>query len=228
MALVLISSMATRKSLAELAASYAASSGSHVDLVSIGGVDAARRVRAGEVVDVVVLAGDALHKLAAEGFVTPDSVACLARSPTALAVRTGAPRPETLDERALDRLLSEVRSIGVSSGPSGTLLRRLISARPLGKDVADRIVEAPPGQPVAHMVADGTVEIGFQQLSELVGEPGVDVVGTLPDDLVPLTEFCAGRATASRQPHAADRLIDHLRAPASRAAFERRGFLGPL
>ena len=46
--ITLISSMATRQVLAELTRAYAAQAGCEVALESVGGVDAARRVQAGE------------------------------------------------------------------------------------------------------------------------------------------------------------------------------------
>ena len=41
---------------------------------------------------------------------------------------------------------------------------------------------APPGVPVAALVAKGEADLGFQQLSELIGQPGIEVVGPLPPD----------------------------------------------
>ena len=61
-----ISSMATRQVLAELVAAYAQQSADPVHIESLGGVDAARRVQAGEAFDVVILASDAIDKLAAQ------------------------------------------------------------------------------------------------------------------------------------------------------------------
>ena len=68
-----ISSMATRQVLAELAAAYTQRSGVAVAIESVGGVDAARRVAAGEAFDVVLLASDAIDKLQAQGHVLPGS-----------------------------------------------------------------------------------------------------------------------------------------------------------
>ena len=68
-----ISSMATRQVLAELVAAYAQQSADPVHIESVGGVDAARRVQAGEAFDVVILASDAIDKLAASGLVRAGS-----------------------------------------------------------------------------------------------------------------------------------------------------------
>src|SRR5258708_28970087 len=87
-----ISSMAMRHVLTELADAYEQRSSQPVALVSVGGVEAARRVGDGEAFDFVVLAADALEQLAANGRVDPGSRTHLARSGMAIAVGTGAAR----------------------------------------------------------------------------------------------------------------------------------------
>src|SRR5436309_41494 len=91
-----LSSMATRQILRELGDAHAAVSGRPFELTAIGGVDAARRVEAGERFDLVVLAADAIDKLVAAGRLR--SRVDLVRSPVAVAVRSGAPRPDIGDE----------------------------------------------------------------------------------------------------------------------------------
>jgi molybdate transport system substrate-binding protein len=93
--------MATRQVLAELAAAYRAASGVEVVIESVGGVDAAKRVQAGEAFDVVMLAADAIDKLIAGGSVLAAARVDLVRSAVAIAVREGAPRPDVSTE---DRL----------------------------------------------------------------------------------------------------------------------------
>jgi len=225
-ALTIISSMATRHALAECVTSFKVETGRDVDLVSIGGVDAAKRIRAGEAFDVVVLAMDALQKLAAEGFVAAGSLTVFARSPTAVAVRSGAPRPSKIDPGSIRTLIASARSIGISSGPSGVAIRRLIEGWGLGAEAGPRIVEARPGHPVARLIAGGDADIGFQQLSELTGEAGIDVIATLPKDFVPLTEFAVARLAASRNDEA-DLLIRHLLSDRAHAALARYGLQSP-
>lgn len=226
-ALSIISSMATRRALAELAAAFMATTGRDVALTSIGGVEAAKRIRAGEVFDVAVLASEALQRLVEDGFVEGDSVALFARSPTALGVRAGASRPGALDEAALRQFIGSACAIGVSSGPSGALVRGLIAGWGSSGTAPPRLVEAPPGIPVAHLIAAGDVDAGFQQLSELMGEPGIDVIGALPAALAPLSTFAVGRTTASNEREAADGFIRHLLSLHSYPALERHGLCSP-
>src|SRR5438477_120149 len=85
-----ISSMAMRHVLTELGDAYEQQSGQPVLIVSMGGVDAAHRVDDGEAFDFVVLASDAIEKLASDGRVDPRSRTDLARSAVAIAVAAGA------------------------------------------------------------------------------------------------------------------------------------------
>ena len=125
-----ISSMATRQVLAELAAAYRQQSGTEVAIESVGGVDAARRVQAGEAFDFVVLAADAVAKLVASGHVLADSRTDLVRSTVAIAVRAAqsdGPRPDVGSADALRRAVLAARSLGYSTGPSGTALLQLFA-----------------------------------------------------------------------------------------------------
>jgi molybdate transport system substrate-binding protein len=218
-----ISSMATRHVLTELANVYEQKSGHSVALVSVGGVEAARRVQAGEVFDFVVLAADAIDALAAAGRVVAGSRIDLARSGVAIAVAAGTPRPDIGNERAVREAVLAARSIGYSTGPSGIHLARLFERWGIAEAVASRTVQAPPGVPVGQLVASGEAALGFQQLSELLNVPGVDVLGMLPPAIQVLTVFSAAICTASRRREAANALLSFLGSPETEAAKRRHG-----
>ncbi|WP_259461565.1 substrate-binding domain-containing protein [Paraburkholderia fungorum] len=218
-----ISSMATRQVLAELVEEYGRLSGRRVVIDSVGGVVAARRVQEGEPFDIVVLATDALDRLAAAGRIDPASRIDLVRSGVAIAVATGAPRPEIATEAALRDAILAARSIGYSTGPSGSHLGRLFERWGIAETIAPRIVQAPPGVPVGTLVARGDVELGFQQLSELMHLPGIDVIGPLPPEVQIITTFSAAICTASRQRDAPRALLSFLASPAAASAKLRHG-----
>jgi molybdate transport system substrate-binding protein len=218
-----ISSMATRALLAELAAAYERESGQAVAIESVGGVDAARRVQAGEAFDLVVLASDAIDRLLQSGHAVAGSKVDLVHSGVAIAVTAGSPRPEIGSEDALRRAVQQARSVGYSTGPSGVALARLFERWGLADEIRERIVTPPPGVPVGHLVARGEVELGFQQLSELMHLPGIDVIGAMPEPLQIVTTFSAAVCTAAAQPEAARRLIAFMASPAAAAAKRRQG-----
>ena len=218
-----ISSMATRPLLAELAEDYLRRSGVVVAFESVGGVDAARRVQAGEPFDVVVLASDAIDALAAAGRVVAGSRTDLVRSGVAIAVRAGARRPAVDSEEALRRAVLAARAVGYSTGPSGVALAKLFERWGVADVVRERLVQAPPGVPVGALVVRGEVDLGFQQLSELMHVEGVDVLGPMPPGLEIVTTFSAGLCAASTRPAAARALLDFLGSPETAAAKRRHG-----
>lgn len=215
--------MATRQLLSELTAAYRARSGRAVAIESVGGVDAARRVQAGEPFDLVILASDAIDRLIASGHVKAGSRVDLVRSPVAVAVRAGAPQPDVGSEDALRRAVLAAPSVGYSTGPSGSHLARLFERWGVADEVRARTVTPPPGVAVGRLVAGGEVALGFQQLSELMHLDGIAVVGTLPTGADFVTTFSAGLCAASARADEVRALLDFLASPDAEAAKRRHG-----
>jgi molybdate transport system substrate-binding protein len=218
-----ISSMAMRNVLAELGEAYEQQTGQPVSVVSVGGVDAAHRVDDGEAFDFVVLAADVIEQLAAGGHVDARSRTDLARSAVAIAVAAGATRPDVSTESGIRDAVLRARSIGYSTGPSGAHLVRLFERWGIADAIAPRIVQAPPGIPVGTLVARGDVELGFQQLSELMHLSGIEVIGPLPAEIQVETVFSAAVCTASHCPAAAKAWLSFLASPEADAAKRRHG-----
>lgn len=214
--------MATRALLAELVAAFEAQTGTAVAIESVGGVDAAKRVAAGEAFDLVLLASDALDKLAAAGHVASPRVDYV-HSPVAIAVPAGAPLPDVGSEAALKAAVQAAATIGYSTGPSGQHLMCLFERWGLAAELASRTVQAKPGIPVGSQVASGEVALGFQQLSELQGLPGIQIVGLLPADCAFITTFSGCVATASTQPALAQGFLAHLNSAGTAATKQRHG-----
>lgn len=220
----IISSMATKQVLADLIALYQqARPDAVIELESVGGVDAAKRVQAGEAFDIVALASNAVAQLTTDGKVVAGSQVDVVRSGVALAVRSGAPHPDIASEAAVKQAVLAARTLGYSTGPSGVQLAKLFERWGIAERIKDRIVTAPPGVPVGSLVAKGDVALGFQQLSELMSLEGIDVLGPLPADIQIITTFSAGLASASTQPDAVRALLAFWVSPAAEPTKQRNG-----
>jgi molybdate transport system substrate-binding protein len=218
-----ISSMATKALLADLARAYEARAGQAVAIESVGGVDAAKRVQAGEAFDVVVLASDAIDKLIASGHARAGTRTDVVRSAVAIAVRAGVPQPDIGTAAALKAAVLAAKTVGVSTGPSGVELLRLFERWGIAEAIRSRIVQATPGVPVGALVARGDVELGFQQLSELIHLDGITIVGGMPPDAPIVTTFSAAICSASARADDVQALLQFLRSPDAAEAKRRQG-----
>ena len=221
--LTTLSSMATRQILTELAGDYEHGTGVPVDLVAVGGVEAAKRIRAGERVDVVVLASPVMEQLEREKHLIVGSRAEVARSGRAVAVPGGGPGPDIPDAEGLRRAMLDARRVGYSTGPSGDHVQALWQRWGIADAMAAKALQAPPGVPVAALLAGGEADLGFQQLSELLGAPGIAILGPLPAEVQATTTFTAGVARSSARPAAARAFVGHLAAPVAAEAKRRHG-----
>jgi molybdate transport system substrate-binding protein len=189
------------------------------------------RLARGEAADAVILDGGAADELATRGLVRADSKIELARSLIGMVVRAGAETPDIGSVETLRSTLLAAKSIAYSDSGSGVYLSTTLFPR-LG--IADQIagksrkVRGPPsGEPVAQVVARGEVEIGFQQVSELIHVPGVSFVGTIPAEVQPTTFFAGALTRNAQQPEAATALIRFL-ASAEAAPVMLKAGLTPL
>jgi molybdate transport system substrate-binding protein len=167
--------------------------------------------------------GTALDELIKQGKVVAASRADLARSSIGMVVRKGAPKPDIASVAAFKRTLIEAKSIAYSDSASGVYLSTVLFQR-LG--IADQVLGKSrmiPGEPIGAVVARGEAQIGFQQISELLPVPGVDLVGPLPAEIQKVTVFSAGVATSAKEPDAARALIVFLASAEAAAAIAKSG-----
>lgn len=218
-----ISSMATRLLLAELLADWQAQGGAAAAMESVGGVDAARRVQAGEAFDVVILAADAMAKLDAAGCLVPGSRVDLVVSDTSVAVPAGAALPDMSNEAAVRAAVLAAPSLSYSTGPSGVALARLFERWGIAEQIKGRILTPPPGTPVAQLLAQRQVALGFQQLSELIHAPGIAIVGPLPSSIAIDTVFTGAVRQGSAREEQARQLLAFMASPQAAAAKRRQG-----
>ncbi|MEO8257522.1 MAG: substrate-binding domain-containing protein [Acidobacteriota bacterium] len=189
------------------------------------------RLGRGETADVVILDGGSADELTRRGWLRAGSRIDLARSQIGMVVRAGADTPRIGSVEEFRRTLLAATSIGYSDSASGTYLSTTLFGE-LG--IADQIagksrkVRGPPsGEPVAAVVARGELEIGFQQVSELIHVAGVTFVGPIPAELQPGFSFAGAITTAARQPDAALALLRFLSSPDVASTIVKAGLTPP-
>jgi molybdate transport system substrate-binding protein len=181
------------------------------------------RLQRGEPVDVVIVADTALVELIKGGMILAESRTPLARSAIGMAVRAGTPKPDISSVDALKRTLLQANSIAYSASVSGRYLTAELVQR-LG--IADQVMPKSrriEGERVGAVVARGEAEIGFQQISELLPVPGIDLVGPLPTEVQKVSVFSAGVTADTGNSDAAHALIKFLASPAAAQAITKSG-----
>jgi molybdate transport system substrate-binding protein len=88
---------------------------------------------------------------------------------------------------------------------------------------SERVLIAPPGVPVATLIANGDADLGFQQLSELIGQPGIEIAGPLPPEIQAVTVFSAGISMNSADPEGARAFVAYLASAETEGAKRRHG-----
>lgn len=114
-------------------------------------------------------------------------------------------------------------AIGYSTGPSGLALLQLLERWGIAAQVQSRMVQARPGVPVGSLVARGAVALGFQQLSELIHVPGIQIVGTLPQAVAIDTVFSGAVVATTQHAETVQRLLAFMASPAATEAKQRQG-----
>ncbi len=132
-------------------------------------------------------------------------------------------RPSVSDEASVKQAILDARRICYSTGPSGDHLKQLWERWGIAGSISQRAIQAPPGVPVGAIVARGDADLGFQQLSELLHVPGIEIVGPLPPEIQAVTVFSAGVSTTSSQREEARALVAYLTSPEAEAAKRQHG-----
>ena len=176
---------------------------------------------------MILIASPELDKLIGEGKVKDRTD--VSRTGIALAVRKGAPHPDVSTPDALKRALLAAKSIGHTAPAGGGItalhIQRVFERLGIAEQVTPKVKLAAggPNGRVSVLVASGEAEIGLQQVSELMSNPDVEVIGMLPDELQQITINSAGITAIAKEPDAARALIKQLTSPEALAIYKTKG-----
>lgn len=219
----LLASGATREACMEEIASFEKSTGNKVKPTWAGNVDIKKRIAAGEVYDVVIASGPSIDAFIKQGKIVSESRTDVMKSAVGAAVRAGASKPDIGSSDSLKQTLLTAKSIGYSTGPSGEHIINLVERMGIAEQVKPKLKQVPSGARIGTLIASGEVEIGFQQVSELIHDPSIDYLGPLPEEIGMITVFTGEIHSTAREPEQGKALMKHLTAPAAAASIKAHG-----
>lgn len=181
------------------------------------------RLDRGEPIDVVIMVGDALDKLMAEGRLEPGSKVVLANSPIACAVPHGAVKPDISTVDGLRQAFLHARHVAYSDSASGEYIKRqLMDKLGIRQQMEGKAAQI-PATPVGEIVAHGEADFGCQQRSELKPVQGIDIVGLLPRSVQLETQFSGAVVRGAEHAEAGRKLLRFLASPANAGTIEATG-----
>jgi molybdate transport system substrate-binding protein len=213
-------SAAFKEAYLELLPQFERASGHKVENLWVPSVQMMNRLKGGEKVDLVILSAAALDELKKAGIVSERFD--LVKSGIGIAVKSGAPKPDISSGEAIKRAVLAAKGIAYSTGPSGIYLTGLFQRMGIADQIKSRVKQT-QGVPAGSVVASGEAEIAFQQVSELLPVPGIELVGPLPPDIQEITVFSAGLHAAATAPVAARALVKFLKSPAAAPVIRKKG-----
>jgi molybdate transport system substrate-binding protein len=192
---------------------------------TMGGV--VKRVQDGEPADVVIIPRQGFDILVEGGKAAASDVIVVARSGIVLIVRKGAPKPDISSPDAMKLALLAAKSLTYGNpadgGASAIHFAKVLDRLGIADHVKAKTIYAKPGDDTGRLVANGTAEIGVNQLQVLMPVAGIEVVGPLPGDLQATTVFAAAIMPGTRNAPAAKALLDFLRTPESAKVIKAKG-----
>ena len=225
----LLSTTALKTSIDELTARFESASGKKLIASYAPSTQIAKRVAEGEFSDVAIATGSGIDDLIKHGRVAPGTRVDIARSAIGVAVRPGTTRPDISSVDAFKRALLAAKSIGMSNpqggGASGIHLWDVFERLGIADALKPKTTFGPGGPAglIGLYLMRGEVEIGLQQMPELMAVPGVEVVGPVPGEMQSITIFAAGIPTNTSDAATGKALAKFLTAPAAATVIKAKG-----
>ena len=224
-----LATTAMKTSLDELASDFERATGNKLSFSFGPSARITKMVADGEETDVAIVTDQGLKDLTQQGKLVPGSGADIARSAMALAVQKGAAKPDISSGAKFKAALLAAKSLGMSSpvggGQSGANLAKIFDNLGITEAMKTKSVYGPGGPAglIGNFLVRKEVEIGIQQLPELMAVPGIDIVGPLPADVQLMTVFSAGVSTSAKNADGAKALIQFLATPKAAAVMKSKG-----
>jgi molybdate transport system substrate-binding protein len=222
-ALKVLSGNGPRAAVRELCKQFAHATGDTIDLRFEVNADVIRKAEAGESFDVAVGNPPTIERLIESGRVVPGSRADFGRSGIAVAVKSGAPKPDITTADAFRRTLLAAKAIAFpAEGASGIYFVSLLDRMGIKKQMQGKL-KPMKAEDTVEVVGRGDADMVVVVATRITGVAGVDIVGPIPEELQTKIGFAAGLSASTKQPDAAKALIRFLSAPSAAPTLKANG-----
>jgi len=188
----------------------------------------AKRVAEGAAGDVVLATNSGLAGLAKQGKVDGASIRDLGSMGVGVAVKAGAPKPDIHDVESFKKSMLAAKSIMYANpakgGQSGIHVAKVFAQIGIDKAVEPKLQLRDRGPDGLKEVAAGGIEIGLGQISEIMANKDVTLVGPFPAEIQGAVTFSGAVHSGAKDKKAAEELIQFLITPAAKEQFKARGF----
>ncbi len=224
--ITLIAPGGIRAAFEELLPAFERATGHKVKATFGSGGGTKERIVKGEPFDVPV-AQPPLDPVIASGHVVPASETPLASVAIGLAVRAGAPKPDISTADAVKRLFLAAKAISypnaASGAAAGASMNETLQKLGIAEQMKPKIKLGQGGRGAMELLAKGEVDYGLTFISEIISEPGVEVVGPLPRDISTPTSLVGFLSAHTKERQAAEALLRYLSSPEARAVYKVKG-----
>jgi molybdate transport system substrate-binding protein len=215
-----------RAAIVKLIPDFEKQTGHKVTATFGSGLGTKRQVAAGDPFDVPIVQPP-YPEVLASGHVVATSAIPLATVAVGVAVRTGARKPDISTADAVKRMLLAARAIaypnGASGAAAGVSFDETLARLGIADQMKPKITLAQGGAGAMAALAKGEVDIGLTFISEIITEPGVELVGPLPREISTPTALVGFVSAHARAPEAAKALLAFLSAPSAAAVYRACG-----
>src|ERR1051326_4155876 len=224
-----LASTAMKTSFDELTPEFERATGNKLSFTFGPSARIAKMVADGEPHDVAIVTDHGHDDLTRQGRLGPGIPAAISKQAMALAVQKGAPWPDISSAAKFKEAMLAAKSLGMSKlvggGQSGANLAKIFEKLGITDAMMAEAVFGPggPNGLIGNFLLRKEIEIGIQQLPELMAVPGIDIVGPLPPDIQMMTVFSAGLSATAKNVEGANALIHFLTTPKAVAVIKAKG-----
>ncbi len=225
----LLAAGALRQVLGELIPQFEKEAGHRVS-VTYGPVGALTdRLAKGEAADVAIVSDKQIDELQKSGKVVAGTRRDVAKVGVGAFIRKNSSRSDISTVDAFKRTILAAKTITYSDpaagGAAGIYMVHLMDQLGLLAEMNQKTKLDPRGgAELYQMVVNGEADLGFDQVSIILAQPTVELLGPLPATIQYYTAFAAGIGATSNQAEAAKALIGFLSSPSVQARMKASGF----